>query len=197
MVIPRPLPLPQRFRPVPPGSLLLLCALAAAFHAAVPFAVAAPSAPWQEDAWRRSTELLVDDALAKLPADRTANDDAERRNLAYTRGILLLNAQPKLQRNVEQARSLLESVRQTRGDDDTGLSALYYLARIAQFHADPGDPARAAALYSELIARAPGHPLAQEAVARLAALRLFEDVPPAEESGRKRLAGFEGMARPA
>ena len=190
-------PLTRRFRSTLPCRVILLCGLTAAFHTFAPSTVAAPATPspsyqWQDSAWRRSTELLVDDALAKLPTEHSASGDAEGRTIAYTRGVLLLNAQPKLQRNIDQARSLLETVRQTRGDDETGLSALYYLARIAQFYADPRDPAAAATLYSELIARAPRHPLAQEAAARLAALRLFEDVPPEEEA--KRLAEFEGMA---
>ena len=96
----------------------------------------------------------------------------------------MLNVQPKLPGNIEQAHTLLEAVRQSRADDETGLDALYYLARIAQFHADPGDAAKAASLYRELIARAPDSPLAQEAVARLAAMRLFADVSPEERRAR-------------
>ncbi len=152
----------------------------------------APSYPWEEAIWRRAANLQVDEALAHLPDRRKAGSDAERRQLDYTRAVLLLNAQPKLQGNIDQARSLLESVRQTRADDATGLGALYYLARIAQFHADPADPAKAASLYADLIARAPDFPLAQEAVARLAALRLFDNTPPEER--RKHLDEFEAAA---
>ena len=185
-----------RFGPAPYG-LCLLLGLAVARHAiiaspAVPPSSSGPSYPWQESTWQQSVKLLVDDALARLPADRAAGSDAERRALAYTRGVLLLNAQPKLQGNIDQARALLEAVRQARADDETGLNALYYLARIAQFHTDPHDPAKAAALYAELIDLAPGHPLAQEAVARRAALRLFEDVP--ADEWRQRLAECEAAA---
>ena len=183
--------LPYRLPAVARGLVLLLW-LAADGRAAAPSPAPAPSYPWQEGIWRQASELLVDDALARLPPDRAAGSDAERRALAYTRGVLLLNTQPKLQGNIDQARTLLESVRKVRADDDTGLGALYYLARIAQFHTDPHDPAKAAALYAELIARSPDHPLAQEAVARLAALQLFENVSPDEL--RARLARFEAAA---
>ncbi len=147
---------------------------------------------WQGKTWQRAADLCVDDALAQLPPGRPAAGASERRELDYTRGVLLLNAQPKTQGNVHQAQQLFESVRQTAADDDAGLSALYLLARIAEFHADPTDPVRAAALYEELIARAAAHPLAQEAASRLAALRLFEDVSPEERHAR--LVNFNTMA---
>ena len=91
--------------------------------------------PWQQQVWQESANLLVDDALDYLPPARSARTAAERRALNYTRGILFLNVQPKLQRNVDEARALLESVRQVDADDELGMSALYYLARIAEVHA--------------------------------------------------------------
>ena len=164
--------------------------MAAAF---LPTAATSPIASgtfsWQREAWRQSANLLVDEALDHLPLARSVRDSVERREVDYTRAILLLNAQPKLQRNVDEARALLESVRRVDADDDPGVSALYYLARIAAVHADPPDPGRAAALYSALVARAPNHPLAQEAVSKLAILRLYGDLPPADR--RARLDEFE------
>ena len=147
---------------------------------------------WRNETWQRAADLRVDDALAQLPPGRPTDGASERRELDYTRGVLLLNAQPKTQGNVRRAQQLFESVCQTVADDDVGLSALYLLGRIAEFHADPTDPVRAAALYEELIARAATHPLAQEAMSRLAALRLFEEVPPEER--RARLANFSTVA---
>ena len=157
---------------------------------------AAPSAPgtppWQPSTWRQAADLLVDAALDKLPSARSAHDNAERRELDYARGILLLNAQPKLQRNVDESRALLESVRQGRSDDEPGLNALYYLARIAEYHTDPPDLSKAADLYSQLIAAAPGHPMAQAAVAKLAILRLYEELAPAAR--QERMEAFERTA---
>ena len=157
---------------------------------------AAPPAPatfpWQPGVWQHAADLLVDDALDKLPPARSAHDGAERRELDYARGVLLLNAQPKLQRNIDEARALLESVRQARPDDEPGLNALYALARIAQYHADPPDPSKAAALYSQLVATAPDHPIAQAAVSRLAMLRLYEESTP--EARRERVEEFEKIA---
>jgi tetratricopeptide (TPR) repeat protein len=152
----------------------------------------APAPTWENEAWRKSSDLLVNDAIDSLPADASIRDAAQRRALDCTRAILLLNEQPKLQRNIDEARSLLESVRKTRGDDDPGVTALYYLARIQEFHADPPDPAKAIALYEQLIALAPGNPLAQAAVSRLAILRIYEDVAAPERQAR--LDAFEAAA---
>ena len=166
--------------------------LAAAPDGSVPDA-AAPAYPWEKAVWQQAAGLLVGEALAQLPLPRAAGSAAECRALDHARGVLLLNAQPKYQGNIDEARALLQSVRQSRADDDLGLSALYYLARIAQFHTSPPDPARAAQLYAELIARAPAHPLAQEAVAKLATLRLFEDGTVPDER-RRRLDEYETAA---
>ena len=155
---------------------VLICAIAGALHVGTASLCASGTFPWQLDAWHRSADLLVDDALGHLPAARAIRDPAELRQFDYTRAVLLLNSQPKLQRNIGEARSLLKSVRQTRADDELGLSALYYLARIAEFHTEPPDPAGAAGLYAELIARSPAHPFAQAAVSRLAILQLYGEI---------------------
>ena len=74
----------------------------------------------------------------------------------------------------------LEALRRENANDDTGIAAAYYLARIQQVHSFTPDLSAAIAGYRALLAAHPDHLYAQLAAPKLALLLLYDDVPAAE-----------------
>lgn len=97
---------------------------------------------------------------------------ADTGDAQITQALTLLNRQPKTQGNVEESERLLSPL--AKSSDDTGCRARYLLARIAEIHVDPRDPELAIRRYGELIEANPSHHLAQRAMVKELALRLYQ-----------------------
>ena len=96
---------------------------------------------------------------------------------------------------VAKARALLAALA-ADGADDIAQAAQFYLARLAEFQAEPPDPKRAAAGFQRLIAEHPDSVWAQAAVPRLAILLLYTGAGPADPAARVAAAEhLEGSAR--
>lgn len=88
--------------------------------------------------------------------------------------VALLNLQPRTADRLAQAEQELTALTEDASvNSDLAVAARYLLARIAEVHAFPQNPARAADLYAALLASHPRDPLTQAAAARLATLRLY------------------------
>ena len=132
------------------------------------------------DAWRDAHHLLVNEAADQF------DEIARRGGLREAQlglAVTLINCQPLTQGNVDRAAGILESLRSADDDDQTGIAAAYYLARVEQVHRFQPDPARALTLYDELAARHPSHRLGQMALVKAGMIRLFQ-VRPIEEQLR-------------
>jgi hypothetical protein len=141
-----------------------------------------------EAAWSEGAQLSFADAarhFAKLGDTREAR---------FGRAVMLLNAQPKTNANVAEGRALLLALRRERADDDAGIGALYYLARVAQFHEARPDLAGARAHFATLIAQHGDHFYGQLARLKLATLALYDAAD--SSSPADRLAAAEALGAP-
>lgn len=116
------------------------------------------------------------------PASRPAR-------LGYALAFLQLRS--RTAGNIAAAAERLEALRRENADDDTGIAAAYYLARIAQVHRLTPDRPAAVAGYRALLAAHPGHPCAQLAAPKLAILLLYDDV--AAPEWERRVAEIEAL----
>lgn len=105
------------------------------------------------------------------PADRPAR---------LGQALALFAAQPRTADNLARAGRILTALREENADDDAGISAAYYSARLIQLHNPEPDRAAAVAAYRALLAAHPTHPCAQLAAPKLAILLLYDEVPPVE-----------------
>lgn len=163
------------------GLLLPLAALAA------PAASDPTAEAWQLLAnYRPDFSLPRFEQLAKSPADARAARFGE---------ALSLLAQPSpVPDRVRRAKAILTALA-AEGADDVALGARFYLARLAEFSAEPADPGLAATEFRRLIVEHPDSAWAQAAVTRLAILLLYTPAGPAEPAAR--LAAAEQLLAPA
>ena len=64
--------------------------------------------------------------------------------------MLLLNVQPKTQANIQESIEIFDKLIAQNPDDDTGVSARYFLARVYHIHAFTPDLPKAEKLYRDL-----------------------------------------------
>jgi len=140
--------------------LTILCA-ALSFFAPATASAAPPPSGWNE--------LLVYEFAT---AGETFVGDAPNARLGQA--LTLLGTQPKTAGNIARAEDLLRALAAESPRSDPGLTARYFLARIAQLHAFTPDPDRAVEHYETLIALAPDHPLAQLGTVKLIVLQLHD-----------------------
>lgn len=151
-----------------PRLVALLAALALPLFATEP--AATPSA------WDQTALGLFKDAHLSFAAQPAADREAR-----FGEAVTLLSLQPKTDTNLDRAASLFAALIAAKADDDLGISARYYLARIPQVHRATPDNAAALVLFRELDALNSPHPLAQRAVVQIALIELFEPRLPASE----------------
>lgn len=101
-------------------------------------------------------------------------EGAEARESVLGEAISLLNVQPRTARNIAAATALLENLIEENPDDEAGIFARFFLARLLQFHAAEPDLERSRAIYRELFESGTGHPLAEFAGAVLVLSLLAE-----------------------
>jgi hypothetical protein len=164
------------------------------FVAALPLAAAATrgESVAQADVHRGWQELSLQDANeAQATFAAIAADHPGRRDARLGEALALLQLRSRTPGNIADATGRLESLRAENPDDDVGIGAAYYLARIAQVHRFTPDRETAVAGYRALLAAHPAHHYAQLAAPKLAALLLYDDVPPAEWD--RRVAEIEAL----
>ena len=112
------------------------------------------------------------------PAERTFREIAETHaesawEAIFSRAAILLCIQPRTSRNVERAYALFEEVAAKDPNDELGLEARYFLARIYHVHSFSQDFVEAERRYRELIDQVPNSFPGQLALTKLTILRLF------------------------
>ena len=134
---------------------------------------------WQELSLVNATNAqdAFASALAADPASREGRLGA---------ALALLQLRARTAGHIAEAGRLLEDLQRENPNDDTGIGAAYYLARIAQVHSFTPDRAAALAGYRALLAAHPENHYAQLAAPKLAILLLYDDVPPDEWARRVR-----------
>jgi hypothetical protein len=147
--------------------------------AALVFSSAVLAAP--EDRVRPAWEelSLLDPNAAQELFHAAATHDPASREARFGEALAQLNAQPRSETRLADARRLFEALRSENSDDDTGIAATYYLARLRQIHDYATDRTPAILAYRTLLAAHPGHPVAELAAPKLALLLLYDDVAPA------------------
>lgn len=146
----------------------------------LPAAEPEPSNPWQMLATYRFAD-------AEKAFQQTTGRDA-----LLGRALSLLNRPPVSAASQDEARELLASLVADGATDEPALAAHYLLARIRHVHQSAPDLALAAKHYRDLITLAPDHPLAQQSVARLALLVLYD--PAQKDRIEASLAEMEALA---
>ena len=166
-----------------PGSLsLAFCLLAVMAVGAEP--VAGVNAGWQELA-------LLNAQPARAAFESVAPADPAAREARLGIALALLQSRSRSPGTLADARERLESLQREAPDDESGIAATYYLARLAQVHDYAPDRAAAVAGYRALLARHPGHFYAQLAAPKLAVLLLYDETSPEEWS--RRVAELEAL----
>lgn len=139
--------------------------------------------------WHELSLLKASEAQAAFASALSA--DPASRNARLGAALALLQLRSRTDANIATAAAAFESLRRENPDDDAGIGAAYYLARIQQLHSSTPDRAAAVAGYRALLAAHPGHAYAQLAAPKLALLLLYDDVPPAE--WERRVAEIEAL----
>lgn len=126
------------------GRLALCCGLAWVG----PVSAAAP--PDLEEV-RQAALAFEFSRAAELAGRVSAADPAVARPARLLRGITLLSAQPRTQRNIAEAEQLFLELARERADDEIGLQAAYLAGRVPHLHAFERDLVTADARYTTLI----------------------------------------------
>jgi len=142
---------------------------------------------WQELSLLKANEAQTAFGAALL-------SDPASREAWLGSALALLQLRSRTPANIATAASRLENLQRENPNDDAGIGAAYYLARIQQVHSYTPDRAAAIAGYRALLVAHPGHAYAQLAVSKLAILLLYDDVPAAE--WERRVAEIEALIPP-
>ncbi len=96
------------------------------------------------------------------------------REARFARAMALLNVQPKTRTNIDAADDALRTLTAEDGDDEWGVAAQYFLARIEQVHRYEPDRTRALEMYARLKNEHPDHYYGQMAAVKWAILRIYD-----------------------
>jgi len=140
-------------------------------------------------AWEKASMLFINEAYDDFMQIRKTGESPREADFGVA--LMLLNKQPKSDGNLDRAAGIFERISGS-GDDDLGMLAGYYRARIEQIHRRTQNPAKAVELFTKLIERHPEHPMAQFAVVKRAMIEIYDDSP--LESKRQLLAALDETA---
>ncbi len=173
----------------------LLILLSSAVTGSVTFG--ADPAPAPDPVWMATARLDVVEAWHELRTE-PAGARSPRERL-FVEAVLLLNRQPRTERNLDLAAEAMAGVLKERVDDELALAARYYRARIKQLHRRSPDPAGAIQEFWKLQQAAPESFFGQLALLKYAAAALRVDQSEAEQRGviRDVEARVAGVTEPA
>lgn len=154
---------------------LLLALASFCFSHAFAEAETSPELTPLEKAWRDTAFSLFRDA-------NRAFIEQTGREARLGQALSLLQVQPKTDRNISEAASLLEEVRATDQNDNLGITARYYLGRLEHVHRTQPAPAAALPHYRELVRDHPQHPLAAQAAVKMGIIELYSPLPNEERN---------------
>jgi tetratricopeptide (TPR) repeat protein len=133
------------------------------------------------------TQFHFNEALDSFRAAERGG--ADQREARFGQALALLNTQPQTARNIAQATQLLDALIADPGDGKLEVAARYFRARIAHHHQSPVNLADAAERYAALYRDHPQNRLGQQAMVKLAILRLYD---PAGQTSRAEIVAELG-----
>jgi len=152
-----------------------------------------------QEIWRLVSVSRFNEANRRFEqAAAEENLDAKAREEArFGRAVTLLEAQPKTTANVAVAQKILEELSAGAETEDIVASARYFLARIHDLHAETKNREKARDIYRSLARQFPGHPLAEDAVVKLAIHWLWFEAggSPTPEEAREKEALLDQVSR--
>lgn len=134
------------------------------------------------EAWQQTALNLFNDANLSFA-------ELSGREARFGEAVTLLQVQPKTNANVDRAVALFGEVLAENAGDKLGITARYYLGRIEQLHRSPINPEAAAGHFRQLVQEYPAHPMAEQALVKLALIELYGNATDVE-----RQAAFERLA---
>lgn len=138
-------------------------------------------------AWEATASGLFADAHAIFSGQ--PDDPASWREIRLGLAVNLLQLQPKTDGRINDAAALLDELLAERTTDPVGIDARYFRARLEHIHRSPAAPAAAIPHYERLITEHPDHPLAGQALVKLALIRLYRP-----QSDRQRADTFATLS---
>lgn len=134
---------------------------------------------------------LLNARLAQTEFASVAASDPHQREARLGEALAVLQLPERTPATLARARASFEALQREQPDDDVGIAAEYYLARLCQVHAYVPDLGGAIARYRALIAGHPTHYYAQLAAPKLATLLLYDDVP--DQEWERRVAEVQAL----
>lgn len=123
------------------------------------------------DGWLSLSQMNVSEAVSSFAAD---TDPSRRARLGAA--LALFNSQPHTEIKQQDATEQLARLQAENADDDIGIAATFYLARIHQIVDVPGATQDGISSYRALLRDHPGNPIAEMAAPKLAILLLYDEV---------------------
>lgn len=137
-----------------------------------------PGATEQDDAietgWRNLSQMKSAEALSQF--SELASQSNPQREARLGEALARLSTAARTAKIRATSRRQLEALSTENPNDETGIAAAYYLARLQQLDEQNPDPKFAIKTYRRLLANHPGHPIAEQAAPKLAILLLYDDV---------------------
>lgn len=127
-------------------------------------------------AWQTTSTGLFNDAHTLFSAHSTLHPTDRETRLGEA--MTLLQLQPKTERLITRSVALLDALIKENAHDEIGLNARYFRGRIEHIHRTPADPAAALSHYAQLHHDHPTHPLAAQALIKIALIELYQPQPP-------------------
>lgn len=124
-------------------------------------------------AWQDVARGLFPDANAAFSI--AAKTRPEDRGARLGQALTLLQLQPRTDARVRHAEALLTGLLDESTEDEIAANARYFLARLEQNHRSPANSSAAFAHYEKLLVEHPAHPLAGQALVKLALLSLYRE----------------------
>ncbi len=124
------------------------------------------------EAWAAAATGLFADAHAHFATQAPDSDGVADHEAQLGRAVTLLQLQPKTETRIRAAADVLDTLLASTSGE-IAANARFFRARIEHVHRSTPDLPAAVQHYERLIADHPGHPLAEQAVVKLAIIQLY------------------------
>jgi tetratricopeptide (TPR) repeat protein len=131
-----------------------------------------------EAAWEAMAHGQFPEAHRLFAAERQLRP--ADREVRLGEALSLLELQPRTHARIRRGAELLDELLEEDSGDEIGARARYFRARLEHVHRLSPDPASSVPHYERLIEAHPDHPLAGQALAKLALVKLYREQPAAE-----------------
>ena len=130
-------------------------------------------APSLESVWKKASTFSFARAFDELELLKR-EQSTDQRELTFCEAVLLMNQQPKTQKNLTKAHSLFRKVIESDARDDLGIQSRYFDARITEIHQRDPDPVTARAVLFAISQEHPDHYFGQLAYIKYVSSALFD-----------------------